>query len=175
MADAHPFTLSPIAYGTAFAYAGLIHIAIVAMLMAFSRTTGRMPAAIDAPLTARLETAQPEPISPGSGPARKKASHPKTAAAALQERYKGASTRKVLRRWTGPPAGISRGLSCQLHVKVRADGIVLEVEVGRSSGSEEFDRSAVAAVRAASPLGPPPASAVQDGVYEFELTFDPTR
>jgi TonB family protein len=57
-----------------------------------------------------------------------------------------------------------------IRVRVAADGHVNGVEVERSSGSPSLDERAVAAVRAADPFDPPPATLLTSaGVTELSF------
>ncbi|HET9579590.1 MAG TPA: cell envelope integrity protein TolA [Usitatibacter sp.] len=162
----------PLGYGRALLCAGLLHAAVALLVIALSARVERLQAFAPAALTARLAAEPSEP--PKKDPSVKAAAVRKPASAA-DEKFRQATGRKVLQHWSGPTSGLSQGLSCDLLVTVLADGTVEEVEITRSSGSGEFDRSVVKAVRAASPLPPPPAAELRDGAYEFEMTFDPTR
>ncbi|MCP4699726.1 MAG: cell envelope integrity protein TolA, partial [Gammaproteobacteria bacterium] len=59
--------------------------------------------------------------------------------------------RKVERYWIRP-RGLSKGLSCELAIRLAPGGQVLSARVARSSGTSAFDGSAKNAVYAASPL-----------------------
>jgi colicin import membrane protein len=60
-------------------------------------------------------------------------------------------THPVERRWVKPPSAES-GLSCKIQITLLAGGVVTNAHVVKSSGDEDFDRSAEAAVIKASPL-----------------------
>ena len=63
---------------------------------------------------------------------------------------------KVLRYWVKPPS-ISKGLVCELRVKLIPSGEVIDIELSKSSGDPVYDQSVTSAVRKASPLPLPPA------------------
>lgn len=161
----------PLGYGRAFLCAGLLHAAVALLVVALSVRHDRLQALAPAALTARLA----DPSEPAKkDPSRKMAELRKPTSAA-EERFQRAIGHRVLQHWSAPRSGLSQGLSCDLLIKVLSDGTVVGVEIMRSSGSGEFDRSVVRAVESASPLPPPPAAVLRDGAYEFEMTFDPTR
>lgn len=59
--------------------------------------------------------------------------------------------KKIERYWVRPKNSPA-GLSCELQVRLIPGGDVVEVKVTRSSGNSIFDRSAINAVKQASPL-----------------------
>lgn len=62
--------------------------------------------------------------------------------------------RKVINSWVKPIASV-KGLSSTIRVKLLPSGDVMDATIARSSGDSLFDRSAVNAVRKASPLPVP--------------------
>jgi colicin import membrane protein len=54
---------------------------------------------------------------------------------------------RIERKWNRPPSA-RNGMYCVLHISLVPTGRITDVEVVKSSGSEEFDRSAEQAVRA---------------------------
>jgi colicin import membrane protein len=75
--------------------------------------------------------------------------------------------------WTRP-AGIPEGLSARVAVRLGPGGIVLSVQVARTSGNDAFDRSAVTAVRRADPLPMPDDPELAQPYREgIEMIFAP--
>ena len=70
--------------------------------------------------------------------------------------YQGLIFAEVYRYWQ-VPAAAPEGMRTRVRVRLTPDGEVHGVEVIESSGDEAFDRSAIQAVRYASPLPVPPA------------------
>jgi TolA protein len=68
-------------------------------------------------------------------------------------------------RWAG-----NHDLEAEIHFGVTDTGEVINVRLARSSGDPTFDTSAERAVRAASPL-PPPPEAYRDEFRDFQLVF----
>jgi TonB family protein len=58
-------------------------------------------------------------------------------------------------KWKRPPVG-SEVVEAKLYFRIRADGAVTDLQLTATSGAEVFDRDALAAVTAASPLPPLP-------------------
>ena len=78
------------------------------------------------------------------------------------DKYMNLIEARVYQKWRKPPA-ISSGLECVLKVKLIPSGEVLDIELVKSSGDPAFDKSVIAAVRAASPL-PVPSS--ETGLFD---------
>ncbi len=78
------------------------------------------------------------------------------------DRYQQLIYAEVYRNWTVPP-GARQGMSAELRVRLIPSGDVVTVDIARSSGDAVFDRSAMQAVRKASPLPVPP---VDSGLFE---------
>jgi len=79
---------------------------------------------------------------------------------------------KITRNWRRPPE-IDNGLTTSLRVKLFPGGAVADVSVTRSSGNPVYDRSALDAVKKASPL-PVPKGSGFDKFRSFKLKFSPT-
>ena len=67
-----------------------------------------------------------------------------------------------------------RGMECLLSITLDETGVVTSVRILRSSGDRGFDRSAVAAVRRASPLPVPSAPDVMAQFRAFNFRFCPS-
>ena len=78
---------------------------------------------------------------------------------------------KVHNNWTY--AGDAAGLEVTISVKVTRDGEVAAANVGLSSGDAIFDRSAVNALRKASPLPFPDDPRCYEHIKEFNFKFTP--
>jgi TonB family protein len=73
----------------------------------------------------------------------------------------------IKRNWNPPKLNLSNRIV--LHFNVSQSGIVSDVKVRSSSGSQSSDAAAIAAVKKASPLSPPP---IVDPNVEIQFTFD---
>ena len=92
--------------------------------------------------------------------------------AQIVDQYITAIEQDVTRNWLLPPGG-RRDLKTNLLIRLGPGGDVLDVHVTKSSGDTAFDRSAIAAVRKASPL-PVPEGEVFDRVFRsFNFVFEP--
>jgi TonB family protein len=60
-------------------------------------------------------------------------------------------------------------------MRLERSGRVSDVRVEKSSGQKQFDASAVAAVRRASPFPPVPESAQSSLLGDLRMVLDPTR
>lgn len=87
-------------------------------------------------------------------------------------RFKALILNAIGKQWIIPP-GTDRTLSCQLLIKLAADGSVLNVTVSRSSGNPILDRSAITAVMKASPLPMPQNPLLMSQFKELQLTVKP--
>ncbi len=87
--------------------------------------------------------------------------------------FTAALRRRVKARWNRP-ISMSQGLSCVIRVNLMPSGKVIAVNKVKSSGDELFDRSALNAVRNASPL-PIPDNPVlfEEHLKSFTFTFRP--
>ncbi|BAC91347.1 TonB family protein [Gloeobacter violaceus] len=83
--------------------------------------------------------------------------------------YMAALQRKVKRNWIAPEAGNSR--RTVLLFTISRNGQIMNLRVGRSSGSRSSDESAMEAVQRAAPFGPLPAAYKGDRI-EIQFTFD---
>ncbi len=75
--------------------------------------------------------------------------------------------KKIWSEWVYPEFKVSGNLLAIINIKIRKDGTVLIQGIERSSGNSLFDRSALRAIRKASPLPPPPFE------MEIALRFTP--
>ncbi len=92
----------------------------------------------------------------------------------LVDRYSGLIQRAIEHQWSVPSQVISKGISCQLNIRLGAGGLVLQASLLKSSGDAALDQSALAAVYKASPLPVPGDSQVFDTHFrEFILTVHP--
>lgn len=87
-------------------------------------------------------------------------------------RYKTLILNAIGKQWI-IPQGVDRSLSCQLLIKLAADGTVLNVQLLRSSGNAILDQSAVTAVMKASPLPVPQNPLLMQQFRELQLTVKP--
>ena len=80
---------------------------------------------------------------------------------------------RIEQQWIRPP-GSSRGLECTLELRLEPTGDVVNgsVRVVSSSGSDEFDRSAVSAVFSAAPM-PVPTGPAFELLRHFRFKFRP--
>jgi TonB family protein len=70
-------------------------------------------------------------------------------------------------------AGASTNLQVKVRFRVADDGTIVDLRVTEPSGDGSYDTSVMRAVRAVSPLGPPPA-AYRSDFADVELTFQPS-
>lgn len=71
------------------------------------------------------------------------------------------------------PVGANRRLTCELMIRITASGMVLNVDVLKTSGDVELDRSARAAVLKASPLPVPKNPEAFAAFKQFVLKVKP--
>jgi colicin import membrane protein len=102
----------------------------------------------------------------GEGKSNKSVS--KTSADKIKSRIKG----KVEGFWVRPAGSTEQGLACTMEIRLIPGGAVGSVSVTQSSGNPAFDRSAIAAVRAASPF-PVPSDVFDEFRRPFYLHFNP--
>ena len=91
---------------------------------------------------------------------------------ALLNKHEAMIQQAIGRHWN-IPEGVSQKLSCQLLVRLRADGSVVDVSLQRSSGNKLLDDSAVSAVIKASPLPIPSDPEINKKFRELSLTVRP--
>lgn len=70
------------------------------------------------------------------------------------DKYKSLIVQSISSYWI-VPENLDKGLLCQLSVRIAPGGVVLSVDIVKSSGNDLLDRSAKAAVLKASPLPVP--------------------
>jgi colicin import membrane protein len=87
-------------------------------------------------------------------------------------KYKALILQAISERWL-VPAGVDKTLSSELLIRVAPGGMVLDVEVTRTSGDAALDRSARDAVFKASPLPVPDDSDAFDQFRQFVLKMKP--
>ncbi len=98
-----------------------------------------------------------------------------TAARAATEvdRYKALIRSQVTRNWNRP--GTTKGLKCEVLVRLTPGGEVVSAQVTRTSGNAVFDRSVENAVYKAAPLPLPADPALFDNFREIRFVFDPDK
>ncbi len=87
-------------------------------------------------------------------------------------KYKALILQAISERWIVPP-GVNKKLSSELLIRLAPGGVVLDVQVTRSSGDVSLDRSARDAVFKASPLPVPPKADEFDPFRQFVLKVKP--
>jgi colicin import membrane protein len=80
---------------------------------------------------------------------------------------------KVDRNWLRPP-GTSQSLSCEVRVRLGANGSVLLVSIIKSSGDVGFDRSVESAVNKADPLPMPTSPRLVSQFRDIRFVFKPS-
>lgn len=90
------------------------------------------------------------------------------------DKYKAAILRSIGHHWLVPP-GSNKELSCQLMIHLAPGGVVLDVNIVKSSGDEALDHSAKTAVMKASPLPVPTESTKFNHFRELRLTVRPEQ
>jgi colicin import membrane protein len=80
---------------------------------------------------------------------------------------------KVDRNWLRPP-GTSQNLSCEVRVRLGANGSVLLVSIIKSSGDVGFDRSVESAVNKADPLPMPTSPRLVSQFRDIRFVFKPS-
>ncbi|MGE3319018.1 MAG: cell envelope integrity protein TolA [Candidatus Berkiella sp.] len=89
------------------------------------------------------------------------------------DQYKMLLRNRLHQHWRQPLGVDFSKYSCKIAVSLLPTGEVLSVRIAESSGSVEFDRSAVLAVEKASPLPMPPDPALASQFREFDFIFRP--
>jgi colicin import membrane protein len=87
-------------------------------------------------------------------------------------KYKALIIQAISRRWV-LPSTTNKGLSADLLIRLAPGGMVLDVQITRSSGDVTLDRTARAAVFKASPLPVPEEAAAFEPFREFALKVKP--
>jgi periplasmic protein TonB len=83
--------------------------------------------------------------------------------------YLSAMHKKIGSFWYRPPS-VTPGITAVVYFRIDRDGVITEAKVATPSGNSTFDRSALSAVRSASPLNPLPYA--YSGTYlGVHLTF----
>jgi len=80
---------------------------------------------------------------------------------------------KVDRNWLRPPS-TSQNLSCEVRVRLGANGSVLLVSIIKSSGDVGFDRSVESAVSKADPLPMPTSPRLVSQFRDIRFVFKPS-
>jgi colicin import membrane protein len=87
-------------------------------------------------------------------------------------KYKALILQAISENWLVPPQA-DKSLYCELMIRVAPGGMVLDVEVTKTSGDPALDRSARAAVLKASPLPVPTEPNAFDAFRQFVLKVKP--
>lgn len=87
-------------------------------------------------------------------------------------KYKALILQAISQQWV-VPGHVDKRLSCELMIRLTAQGAVLDVQVTKSSGDLALDRSARAAVFKASPLPVPADSDAFEPFRQFVLKVKP--
>jgi colicin import membrane protein len=88
------------------------------------------------------------------------------------DKYRYLIKQQVTRNWNRP-VGVSKGLTCDVLVRLTQGGEVLSVTVVRSSGNPVFDRSVEYAVYKAAPLPLPDDPTLFDNFRDIKFLFNP--
>jgi colicin import membrane protein len=87
-------------------------------------------------------------------------------------KYKALILQAISERWIVPTQA-NKSLYCELMIRVAPGGMVLDVQVTKSSGDSALDSSARAAVLKASPLPVPPDTEAFEAFRQFVLKVKP--
>jgi colicin import membrane protein len=88
-------------------------------------------------------------------------------------RYTDLIKQKTERNWVRP-IDTAHGLHCRVQVRLALGGVVIDASIVQSSGSEAFDRSAIAAVYKADPL-PVPSGRLFESFRKLNFEFNPDK
>jgi colicin import membrane protein len=88
------------------------------------------------------------------------------------DKYKALILQAISHNWLVPPS-VNKKLSAELLIRLAPGGMVLDVQVAKSSGDEGLDHSAQAAVFKASPLPVPHDSDEFESFRQFVLKVKP--
>jgi len=70
------------------------------------------------------------------------------------------------------PPGLSDRLITKVQVSILADGTLTDAQILQSSGSDEFDRAALAAVASVGSIGPKPDGRSDTLTFSFRMLDD---
>jgi TonB family protein len=84
--------------------------------------------------------------------------------------YLAAVERKVSENWYSAVSSGAEGYACTVFFRLRRDGRVTDVQIEQSSGNAYYDRSAMRAIRSATPF-PPLPKAFTDDYLGIHFTF----
>lgn len=90
----------------------------------------------------------------------------------IVDKYKALIQQSISQHWL-VPSGVNKSLSTELLIRVAAGGVVLDVQLVKSSGDPSLDRSARTAVFKASPLPVPANSEEFEPFRQFILKVKP--
>lgn len=88
------------------------------------------------------------------------------------DKYKALILQSIAQHWRIPP-NVNKKRFAELLIRLAPGGMVLDVQLIKSSGDEGLDRSARAAVFKASPLPVPPESEAFEAFRQFVLKVKP--
>jgi len=88
------------------------------------------------------------------------------------DKYRALILQTISQRWIIPP-NVDKHLTAELLVRLAPGGLVLDVELIKSSGDEALDRSARAAVFKSSPLPVPTDTDAFESFKQFVLKVKP--
>ena len=89
-------------------------------------------------------------------------------------KYKAKIVAVIGRSWLVPDK-VDKKLACQLMIHLGPGGVVLDVQISKSSGDAVLDRSAQTAVQKASPLPVPADKELFDQFRDLRLTVRPEQ
>lgn len=90
----------------------------------------------------------------------------------IVDKYKALIIQAIAQNWMVPP-GVNKTLTSQLLIRIAPGGVVLDVQLVRSSGDSALDQSAQTAVFKASPLPVPTDSEEFEPFRQFMLKVKP--
>lgn len=127
-----------------------------------------------AELLAREELEMADPAADKAADDEQQAAQDGDTSAEAEElgRYQAAIRNAIKLKWSRPP-GARNEMQAVVQVNLIPGGEVVQVRVTESSGSSAFDRSAVAAVKNASPLPVPSGELFNEHFRSFKLRFNP--
>jgi colicin import membrane protein len=89
----------------------------------------------------------------------------------LMQKYHMDVDEKIQEAWR-QPASVKKDLQTLLTIKVRRDGLVVDVAVDQASGNRAYDESIMRAIKAAQPLPRIPAG-IREDIVELGFRFRP--
>jgi TonB family protein len=89
----------------------------------------------------------------------------------LMQKYYMDVKEKIQEAWR-KPASAKKGMETLLNIKIRRDGMLVDITVDQASGNRAYDESIQRAIRAAEPFPRIPTS-IREDVVEVPLRFHP--